>query len=1020
MEFPHLEGATAYPWNTEPAPYKQFPNTFDYSQWTANARIKLLNVPWDGRANIVKWVDDEARDQWFTDTDGYETVLETPARMNGRSVKIPLPYDMSALYNYLWLEMPALPVSDGTAGVKHWGFFMTGMEYHAASTTELLLDVDWLTTFMNCLEIPRVQLAQGHWAVANSADVDTFLADPLNNTTNLMDDEGDALSDGRQTRLKPIDGWWNRGDQSAVLNIGIVDADAEDWTGALPTIGTAYSTTNSAPTGYMLALPDVTQLDTFLTNAPTGLLLNIQSVWIIPKRYLVFGDTQELYSATVARLLATQDVPENVSLSLEDFNYPASAENFTKLYTGQYARVLLRRNDGATMSLPTEAISSKLAVHSRPEVTDSGARILAYLVGVNDATINTIGVKRLDTGGTEATTGGAWAATLQSFNIPAYRVQVDAVSATAWSKQYERDNANARAKAEYDNSCDSADNTYTVNTASASTGQSNANASADNAYSTAKASADTSQTNTNASADNAYSTTTASASTAQTNAGASADTAKANTTRDTDNAVANTALSVSTSKANQTLSNELSEDTTNLAIAAANESSWINIDTQIARLGVQGVTRDNYSDLGSIHGTDVPKGSSVENMLTNAQLDQTYTNTQYSVQREAQADGVATTALTNAVAGFSGVTSTTVGARLGQDTAIDNGMSSGMAGAVSAVSAGLAVLSVGAGLAAGVMQLNVSISKEQALQDASRIYQIGDGAALGDAGKIGTAMDNLLYQNQQERILARKLQTQSTTVAKAQLDGGTTLSQTVRHGTLSTATSINTNVNALSTNTAANNKSTADSNATATQTTSKANAQRTYDTTVSNAAAVQTTSKANATRTHDTTVSNAAASQTTTKANAQRTYDTSVSNAEKSRDVAKANALRTYNAALATTTAGINSDARLQPITACAGDATADPWTISPVGIELLVERPTDGDLLRIADRMNAYGYRCERLIASPNLNQMDKFTYWQCAEAWVKPGEGAPRQAAETLKLALETGVTVWSNPDTIGDVDQ
>ena len=41
-------------------------NTFDYSRFKPNARLKMCNVPWCGDyENVVKFENDTARDAWF-------------------------------------------------------------------------------------------------------------------------------------------------------------------------------------------------------------------------------------------------------------------------------------------------------------------------------------------------------------------------------------------------------------------------------------------------------------------------------------------------------------------------------------------------------------------------------------------------------------------------------------------------------------------------------------------------------------------------------------------------------------------------------------------------------------------------------------------------------------------------------------------------------------------------------------------------------------------------------------------
>ncbi len=910
-DFPHLEGVTPFPFNqTPPAPYEAYRNTFDFTRWDAGTVVKLCAVPWDGGNDVVKWENDAARDAYFAGLDGYEATLQTPAQITGHEVKIPLPTDMSALYNYAWVAYPSPPIDGENAdtGVHKWGFFIDAIEYRAPSATALTIRPDLWTTFINRVTIPAVRLEQGHWAVANSATPADYLADPLAHTANLLDNEGDTLSSGLEARDLTSD-FWNTGDQLAVIDTGLTNP-AGDYTVAMPTLARSQ-TVGGQPAGHMTAI-NPSQLSAFLNAAPAGLIASIKALYIAPRRLLSLGTSSTLYGATVWPVIATTEIKHDINLTPAAFAYPEPADKWAKLYTGQYTRLVMQTNTGQTVSVPVEQTGASAVLRVKAAAAD-GLAITAYLAGIGTDTPGTVTLQRLDTAAA-APTGGTWQATLATWNIPAYRVQISAADLTAWQKSYSRANDRARAYA---------------------------------ALLNARASADTGKTN----------------------ADASADTAKANTTRSTDVSVANTTRSVNTSTANQTLSNQLTEDTTNLAINVANEANWLNIDNNINLLGASGLNRQVYGNLGTYTG-DRPTGSALDVLISNATLDYNYTARTYSVTREAGAEGLAATAISNAISGAAGIATNQDGVSglvMGGLDALTSPTAAGRAGAAAGTALGGAGMVAGAaaGFIGTSLNFGVTVQKEDAMQDAARTYQVGDGA-IGAGGKTGVAVNQLLYENQQSRKLARSIQVNENGRARAALNGGTFLDTTVRHGTLATATSINTNNG-------------------------------------------------------DTANTNAAASKTATDSNATATQSTTKENATRSRDTAKANAQRTYDAALATVTAGINTDARGVPpiIAPASGDAAT--WGAHPVGVTIRIERPLDGDLLRIADRFNARGYKCARLVKNPELLQMPEWTYWQCARAVVKPAAaGAPLNALQWIAARLENGVTVWRAPDMIGDVEQ
>lgn len=190
-DFPHLSD-TVYP-GIENVDVFRYQNTFDYTRWTAGTRIKLLNVPWCGDYdNAVKWEDDSARDSWFDSQSGETFHLTAMSRViNRESVKIPVPFDVAAQYNYLEVEYPIATSADSMIYGEHanskrrWHWFIDDVEYGAPNTTILHLHPDYWTTFINDASISYMMLERGHAPMA-AANVDSYLADPINNNDYLL------------------------------------------------------------------------------------------------------------------------------------------------------------------------------------------------------------------------------------------------------------------------------------------------------------------------------------------------------------------------------------------------------------------------------------------------------------------------------------------------------------------------------------------------------------------------------------------------------------------------------------------------------------------------------------------------------------------------------------------------------------------------------------------------------------------------------------------------------------------
>lgn len=967
MDFPHLEGATEFPFNPEPAPYETYRNTFDYSVWSAGTSVKLLSVPWDAD-NVVAFTSDTERDQWFAEEDGYTFTMQTPQRMAGKEIKIPLPYDMGALYNYVWLEFAAAPVEGENTerGVLKWGFFIDSLDYRAPSATALMLSVDWWTTFLSRLTIPSVHLVQGHWPVAHSATPAVFLSDPLAHTENLLDSENDTLSAGRKVNDIHTE-TWNTGDQLAVIDTGLVNPGG-DYSGAMPVLP-RLQTINNTPAGRMTAVTPG-QLGTFLAGAPAGLVASIRALYIVPRRLLSLGSQQTLYGATCWQVLATTSLNHDIKLQTTDFAYPTSAAGWTKLYTGQYARLQLQTESGQTVYIPIEQVGASAALHAQAAAGD-GLRIMGYLAGIGTEATGSITLKRLDTSATPVPKG-SWQETLMEWAIPSYQVLISAADLATWQKTYERENKRSNALAAYRNSV---------------------------------ASADTAKTNTDNSADTAY-----------TNGVQSAQTAYRN----------------SVMNADASLTSVKNQNSVNYAYRYQDrEQNWRLLDNsmgqQIATLGLV-ISGDRQT-----HNDYITDQGSYSKSLTGSTLWKTAAdgNAAFAEYKSMQDLAIATSKdrlRTNAIvsAANTAISSNFGGAASGFTQGYESmssyqpprhGTSSTM-GTESLIVEGAAnqVRNMGSQLQLGVSTIgafaNLNITEDNNLE--SRAIQaryltgqetdtpdfdtaVGTGS---NTGTISIATRASIYQNHMQRRYA----VYGTEINQTNLDNRNDFHARLN---LIDAESTNTIAKALAGNSLHNQTG---------------GAELAYADGTAQTVRLNVTPESGHTGYQDATITPLATkADGTVTGTLPRSRDTTKGNAKRSHDTSTSNAKRTYDAALATVTAGVNTDNRGVPvqITEATGDASL--WSVTPVGVTVRVDRPLDGDLIRIADRMNRFGYYCRRLITSPGLLQMPEWTYWRCDAATVRPGSlGAPRAAVEYVRGALMRGVTVWAKPEQIGDIEQ
>ncbi len=114
--------------------------------------------------------------------------------------------------------------------------------------------------------------------------------------------------------------------------------------------------------------------------------------------------------------------------------------------------------------------------------------------------------------------------------------------------------------------------------------------------------------------------------------------------------------------------------------------------------------------------------------------------------------------------------------------------------------------------------------------------------------------------------------------------------------------------------------------------------------------------------------------------------------------------------------AGINAQVQQMQMTppTTSGSAGGDSFNLANGIMGVLVRFRTcaPSALRSVGEFMLRFGYFVQRFVTPPaSLQCMEKFTYWQMQECYVK---GAlPEQARLTIKGMFERGVTVWSRPE-------
>ena len=557
-KFPHLQNATGFPGDNERV-YSQYPNSFDYTRWTSKTTLKPCTVRWTADdANRVKWDTDIERDAWFDRLTGAAYELDSGLNViPGGNVRLPIPYQALQYANYLAVSIPDMPgegeqLDYSTRHVSRLYYFVVDTLRINATVTECVLELDYWTTYINSVDIPRIMVEQGHVAQAYET-VETYLMDPIHNNRGLTAPEPDApaapvmtaanrfvpLATGEMWLLLAVKCTYTQfigltpvGD--TLPDTPPVYADTGDYWGhqyqvtgyewgGVPNLNdvsapntTGISADNTRPNGYTiigLKTADAYGHDFFgqLTARLPQAYNLIEACYVVPRNMINPISGAKLLGFDIYRINpAATGLLADIDLQPSAFGYPSEYARLAKLYTAPYAWLSITDENNNETVIRVEDTTSNLAVMRRVSLAYPYLSAQTFLTGVSgNGKTEYTWTDLTNTPHTTDIPDSAYHA-LSSHAIPLYTLMIDN------AVKYVNDNDSINRVQSRKNAL----NAYHVSVRGTNTGNANANANAE-----------TNLTNTQAS---------------------------------TANSVANTKLQTDTATNNTNLSNTASTDITNL------------------------------------------------------------------------------------------------------------------------------------------------------------------------------------------------------------------------------------------------------------------------------------------------------------------------------------------------------------------------------------------------------------------------------------------------------------------------
>lgn len=527
-QYPHLS-TDAFPHIENVHPYRR-KVTFDYERYDYTSLVKLCRVPWpmDYR-HVVNWRDETQRDRYFDELSGRVIELASGfVRTQTDRVRIDVPYDEALTYSYIYMRVPQLtedePIRhEGEDGLRVVCAWIREAIYFAPSATELILSVDYWTTYLPHLAPVTMMLHRGH-APAYALSADEYLSNPKENNSLLLTQDVNfgvhdvcahtELIDIAQGEkmivlastipLSAVEGLTRAIQQNTsestppvyydtgLRNGQQVGVDAYEWHyGGYTYDGlrnpSAYTSTGGGmpvyTTLYAMRSVDAAALLKALSERLPQFIQSVQAAYILPRRALVLSD--RTYSAGGVQLFAVEPTPmisdiADVRLTREMFDYPARYADIAKLYTSPYAHMVVSDTLGNEIELRIEDVGSEIRLMEQVSPMFECLRWDVLIEGVNDSGCNGYVWQTLT--GNDLTLympGTDVARYTLMLGIPTYALMLDGRINHAAHDYYDAQSRREAAIASYQGTMRSANNASANAIDSANTGQANANASAD-------------------------------------------------------------------------------------------------------------------------------------------------------------------------------------------------------------------------------------------------------------------------------------------------------------------------------------------------------------------------------------------------------------------------------------------------------------------------------------------------------------------------------------------------------------
>ena len=430
-------------------------------------------------SDVARFETNIERDRWFNELDDYYTIeLDSDrAFVPEQAIKIPVPYDVAARFNYMVVTIPILPGSEPyinyeepEVGIRRWYFFVNSIDYRAANSTACRLSLDVWTQYQNDVEIKYLMLSRGHAPIAAS-DVDKYLANPIANNDYLLAPDI-TPSDAQIVRSSNYIPFGNGTKYvcfastcpaSELTQMGSVVHNDPDYTFGNITYsdvdvrygyqlqvngfkvgnGDNYSaldvhsnpfgrTQDFIPNGsYMYAIAASSAqafIQKVMEDCPV-FFRTVRACFMVDADMITLGTSISFHGYTLRECVGRSS-SFDIKLTKEMFGFPQEYQHLAKLYTFPYSEIEITDNVGETVTVRVENTGS-ITAHKDAMLAYPFLDARIWFDGINGyGSTNYAWVDMNGTTQQKAMPNSDWSKVCFDLNIPCYAIYMDAD--TAW------------------------------------------------------------------------------------------------------------------------------------------------------------------------------------------------------------------------------------------------------------------------------------------------------------------------------------------------------------------------------------------------------------------------------------------------------------------------------------------------------------------------------------------------------------------------------------------------------------